>query len=136
MLVDVVHHAHDPMRLLTEVCRVTRHAVVIKDHNRNGVFADSTLRLMDWVGNARHGVDLPYNYWTSKQWFQAFRALGLVPEVYETALGIYPGPLNLVFGRSLHFVARLGIVDGPPARPPAAGLKSRPPTGFHEGKSG
>ena len=37
--------------------------IVLKDHTRNGLFSGSTLRFMDWVGNARHGVRLPYNYW-------------------------------------------------------------------------
>ncbi len=59
MLVDVAHHAADPLGLLKEVARVTRRVVIIKDHRREGLFAFSTLRFMDAVGNRRHGVALP-----------------------------------------------------------------------------
>ena len=55
------------MILLRETVRVARQVIVIKDHLLKGAFAYSTLRLMDWVGNARHDVALPYNYWTSAQ---------------------------------------------------------------------
>ncbi len=50
-----------PARLLAEAKRVSRGGIVIKDHFREGVLADATLRFMDWVGNAQHGVVLPYN---------------------------------------------------------------------------
>ena len=63
MFVDVLHHTDDPFVLLQEARRVSRQAVVIKDHIRQGFLAGQTLRFMDWVGNARHGVVLPYNYW-------------------------------------------------------------------------
>jgi 2-polyprenyl-3-methyl-5-hydroxy-6-metoxy-1,4-benzoquinol methylase len=63
MFIDVLHHTADPMILLREALRVARHALVIKDHTRDGLLAGPTLRLMDTVGNARHGVSLPHNYW-------------------------------------------------------------------------
>lgn len=66
MCVDVLHHTDDPMVLLKEACRVAKNSIVIKDHTRNGLLANSTLRIMDYVGNAHHGVALPFNYW-SKQ---------------------------------------------------------------------
>ncbi len=63
MFVDVLHHTEDPLVLLREAARVARSAIVIKDHTMNGWLAEPTLRLMDYVGNAQHGVVLPYNYW-------------------------------------------------------------------------
>lgn len=107
MFVDVLHHTVDPLILLREAVRVAS-TVVIKDHYREGLFAQSTLRLMDWVGNARHGVALPYNYWDRKQWEQAFGGLGLLLE-REVSPALYPIPLAWVFGRNLHFVARLRL---------------------------
>jgi SAM-dependent methyltransferase len=107
MFVDVLHHTVDPLILLREAVRVAP-TVVIKDHFREGLFAQSTLRLMDWVGNARHGVALPYKYWDRKQWRQAFGDLGLLAE-REVSPALYPIPLAWVFGRSLHFVAKLEL---------------------------
>jgi SAM-dependent methyltransferase len=105
MFVDVLHHTVDPLILLREAVRVAT-TVVIKDHFREGLFAQSTLRLMDWVGNARHGVSLPYNYWDRKQWTQAFGDVSLVAE-REVSPALYPVPLSWVFGRKLHFISRL-----------------------------
>ena len=109
MLVDVLHHTDDPKALLQEAKRVARRAVVLKDHCRNGLLAGSTLRFMDWVGNAAYGVHLPYNYWTKSQWDLAFAELGLRVETRQRRLKLYPFPASLLFDRSLHFVARLTV---------------------------
>lgn len=109
MFVDVLHHTDDAMVLLREARRVARRGIVVKDHTRSGLLAGATLRFMDRVGNARHGVALPYNYWTKRQWSQALSALGLEVEAWKTDLRIYPAPADWVFGRSLHFVARLAV---------------------------
>jgi len=109
MFVDVLHHTDDPRVLLREAARVSRRLVVLKDHTRDGVLAGATLRFMDRVGNARHGVPLPYNYWTRRRWTEAFSSLGLRVERWEKKLGLYPKPADWVFGRELHFVAELSI---------------------------
>src|SRR4029079_7779085 len=54
MFVDVLHHTDDPTVLLREARRVSRDAVLIKDHYSDGAGSHLTLRLMDWVGNAPH----------------------------------------------------------------------------------
>ncbi len=107
--IDVLHHTVDPMILLWEAVRVARQVILIKDHLLKGALAYSTLRLMDWVGNARHKIALPYNYWTSTQWHRAFDKLGLVVSSWESDLKLYPFPADLIFGRSLHFVAVLRL---------------------------
>jgi SAM-dependent methyltransferase len=116
MFIDVLHHTNDPMILLNEGVRVARQAILVKDHLLEGAFAYSTLRFMDWVGNARHGVALPYHYWTSTQWERAFDKLGLVIHYWGSDLKLYPFPFDLVFERSLHFIALLGTPgpDSPP----------------------
>jgi SAM-dependent methyltransferase len=104
---DVLHHTKDPVMLLQEAWRVTRQWVLLKDHFRKGFAAAQRLRFMDWVGNARFGVALPYNYWTENQWLHAWHEIGLRPEKVITRLGLYAGPANWVFGAKLHFMARL-----------------------------
>jgi hypothetical protein len=66
---------------------------------------------MDWVGNARHGVALTYNYWPQQRWFEACKTLGLQIDAWVTELGLYPWPVHLIFERSLHFVARLSLTS-------------------------
>lgn len=114
LLIDVLHHAEDPMRVLMEAARVARQAIIIKDHVQAGWFDHLTLRLMDWTGNASHGVALPYNYWSAKEWTLALQRIGAAIESWNTDLRLYPWPASVLFGRSLHFVARVGA--GPALR--------------------
>jgi SAM-dependent methyltransferase len=104
---DVLHHTVEPTVLLREARRVASRQVLIKDHFREGLAANARLRFMDWVGNARFGVALPYNYWSEREWQAGWREAGLRPERLVTKLGLYPGPVDWVFGARLHFIANL-----------------------------
>lgn len=107
--VDVLHHADNAHGLLTEARRVARGLVILKDHTAEHALAFQILRLMDWVGNAHHGVALPYNYWSKSKWQSTFEELGLEVKSWKSQLGLYPFPASLVFERRLHFVAALGL---------------------------
>ena len=109
MLVDVLHHTHDQLHLLREAARVARHSIVIKDHLADGLLARQRLRVMDWFGNAHHGVALTYRYWSRREWEQAFARLGTPVDVWITKLPLYPAPISLAFGRGLHVVCRLAV---------------------------
>jgi SAM-dependent methyltransferase len=105
--VDVLHHTLDPSVLIREAARVARRAVLLKDHLSESSVQHMTLRLMDWVGNAPHGVVLPYNYASRRQWDSWFAEAGLGIDRFSTDIPLYPAPFSAVFGRKLHFVARL-----------------------------
>ena len=107
LIVDVLHHAREPLELLREAARVSRADVLIKDHLADPWLAVPRLRFMDWFGNARHGVALTYRYWTRSAWTEAFRSLDLTVADWNERLGLYPAPASWVFDDSLHFVARL-----------------------------
>ncbi len=112
MFVDVLHHADDPAQLLREAARVASESVVLKDHAAEGVLAFSTLRFLDWVGNARHGVALPYDYWKPSQWREELQKAGLSASQWETSLHLYPWPASMLFDRSLHFIAKMNLTGG------------------------
>jgi SAM-dependent methyltransferase len=103
---DVLHHTDDPKILLREASRVA-HRVLIKDHYREGFGAGPRLRFMDWVGNSRFGVALPYNYWSKTQWNSAWVDVGLQPERTVSRLNLYPAYANWLFGAHLHFITLL-----------------------------
>ena len=104
--VDVLHHTDDPQVLISEAARVARSAVIIKDHLSETRLDHATLRAMDWVGNAPHGVVLPYNYASRSAWDGWLTQAGLRIDRFETDVPLYPWPLSAVFGRRLHFVGR------------------------------
>jgi SAM-dependent methyltransferase len=107
LFVDVLHHTADATQLLRESARVAAQCVVIKDHTADGPLAFPTLRFMDRVGNLRHGVALPGNYWGRAQWQHELQQAGLSPTLWKDSLHLYPWPATLLFDRSLHFVCRL-----------------------------
>jgi len=107
MLVDVLHHAEDPITLLRDAARVAAGSVVIKDHLTGAWLSRERLRLMDWVGNIGHGVPLRYAYWSPGQWAEAFRRAGLKEVERRERLGLYRAPLSWFFDHRLHFVSRL-----------------------------
>jgi SAM-dependent methyltransferase len=107
MFNDVLHHTDDPSVLLAEARRVAKDCVVLKDHFCDGLLARQTLSFMDWVGNAPHGVVLPYNYLSSGQWSEVFSNVHLRVDAEVDKLGLYAWPFALLFDRRLHFIARL-----------------------------
>ncbi len=104
---DVLHHASDAKKLLIEALRVSSKYIIIKDHLCGSPYDDLRLRMMDWVGNARHGVPLPYKYFSRAEWNSMFGELELKTDEWIENLDLYSFPLNLVFSKGLHFIALL-----------------------------
>jgi SAM-dependent methyltransferase len=106
LMADVLHHVEDPEHLLGEAARVARQCVLIKDHLVAGPFANSLLNFMDQAANRRYGLTV-YEYWPERRWREAFERLGLTVEAWSDRIHLYPAPADWIFGRSLHFVAKL-----------------------------
>jgi SAM-dependent methyltransferase len=107
LLVDVLHHAEDPFRLLSEAARVARRAVVIKDHFADPWLGGRRLAIMDWAGNVGHGVPLLNRYWSRTEWQRILDEAGLQVHEQHERLGLYPLPLRWLFETGLHFVVCL-----------------------------
>jgi SAM-dependent methyltransferase len=107
MAIDVFHHATDADVLMAEMKRVSRGNVVIKDHLLHGLPSKVVLRAMDWVGNFRHGVSLPFDYRSEAEWNRAWERCGVRPVSIVRRLHLYPFPFSAIFDADLHFLAVL-----------------------------
>jgi SAM-dependent methyltransferase len=107
MAIDVFHHAADADVLMGEMKRVSRGTLVIKDHLLHGLPSKVILRAMDWVGNFRHGVSLPFEYQSEGEWNRAWDRCGIRPVSMLRRLHLYPFPFSAIFDADLHFLAVL-----------------------------
>ncbi len=107
LIVDVLHHASDPLALLMEASRVSRHCVLIKDHLAENSIDRWTLRLMDRIGSRPHGVPLPHRYLSSSEWQELYNRAGVGLIATDKDIPLYPIPFSIIFGRDLHFISLL-----------------------------
>jgi SAM-dependent methyltransferase len=118
ILADVLHHDPNPHRLIEECRRVARRLIVIKDHKLDAPLAWVRVALLDWMANNPYGVPCTYRYNTSAEWSRWHREHGLEVEREVSAMRLYPGLFNLVFGGRLQYLAMLRT-DRRPASPAA-----------------
>lgn len=123
IVADVLHHDEDPERLLRECRRVCRRLLVIKDHQRRGLLAQARLSFIDWAANAPYGVRCLYRYNTPAQWRAVPGRLGLSVVEEHASMNLYPPFVNLLFGRSLQYMAFLGIPEAHASDAAASGTR-------------
>ena len=107
MLIDVLHHTIDPYKILSEAERVSQNYILVKDQKCDGLASIPTLKFMDTIGNKRHGVSLPFNYWKNIEWKNKFNELNLNEEISIPRLKLYPWWADWWFGARLNFIALL-----------------------------
>jgi SAM-dependent methyltransferase len=107
IFIDVLHHTNNPTDLLSEAYRVTYNSIIIKDHLKDSFFAGPLLHFMDWVGNKRYGVAITANYWPTNKWKNAFEKSNLKLCLWDQNTAFFSWWSNWLFGRALHFIARL-----------------------------
>jgi SAM-dependent methyltransferase len=99
VLIDVLHHASDPVALLTEATRVARRQVVIKDHYFESRLDWWVLKLADLGGNTAHGIDVPCNYLDVPAWHAAFVRCGLTISIEKLVTKLSVDPCKHVIYR-------------------------------------
>lgn len=111
MFVDVLHHLAHIKELLLEAKRVSKKYILIKDHVYKSKFDFTTLKFMDDFGNKPYGVARVYNYLKEEEWQAIFNDVGLIVVKSKTKIPLYSFPFNLIFGRKLHYISLLQIID-------------------------
>jgi ubiquinone/menaquinone biosynthesis C-methylase UbiE len=112
ILADVVHHEEDFMRLLKEVARVTKRIMIIKDHTANGFLGYQRICFMDWAANSPYGVKCLYRYFSAAEWRAIYQKLGGSVAVELESIKLYQGPVNVIFGNKLQYLAVVAMDAG------------------------
>lgn len=106
LLIDVLHHADNPSLLLKECLRVTRGKIIIKDHLCENLYDRIRLILLDWAGNASKGINMPYHFFSMREWEALFSECGLFV-MQKNNLPIYKWPLSILAGEKLQVLFEL-----------------------------
>ena len=109
MACDVLHHCDNPILVLREMRRVAKDAIVLKDHLADSHISRALLCVMDWVGNFGYGTKVPFNFFSSSEWQEAYTELGLTKVHSRTKLRLYPYPVTWILDANLHFVVLLSV---------------------------
>lgn len=107
IFIDVLHHTDNHAQLLREALRVSKGAVIVKDHICTGRIAFGILAFMDWVGNRSLGIRSVHSYLSKEQWTEMFREIGIAGPETMMVTGLYPCPFSLVFERNKQVIFRL-----------------------------
>lgn len=108
MLIDVLHHADDPLAVLREAQRVAGKYILVKDHISSNWFDARLLHFMDSVGNRRFLDKSTCSYKSRQEWLGIFDNLGLRIDYFNDTLTLRPFPINIA-ERRLHFLVRLKV---------------------------
>ena len=108
LLADILHHEYEPARVLREAGRVARKRVIVKDHKIDGPLAWTRISFIDWAANAGYGVPCLYQYYSGEEWSDLFQSCQLVEQTVIDSIDLYPPGLNLLFGKSLQYLAVVG----------------------------
>jgi SAM-dependent methyltransferase len=105
---NVLHHVPIPNRsaLLTEVARVTRSTILIKDHLARGPWSRTSLGLADWVGNAPFGGMVKADYLSQDDWDTLTANLPFERNWFK-GLGLQRGVRNWIFPDENEIMIRL-----------------------------
>lgn len=84
LMVDMLHHADNIPRLVSEASRVAKHFILIKDHFWKTRLDWLTLKFADYIGNIPYNVPLPYNYLRLEEWRELFEQHALETVSHDT----------------------------------------------------
>jgi ubiquinone/menaquinone biosynthesis C-methylase UbiE len=75
LLVTVLHHTPDPVRIIREASRVAKKIIIMED-TYNNIFQKYAVFVMDSIGNMEF-VGHPHTNKTDRQWQKIFKKMGL-----------------------------------------------------------
>lgn len=105
--VDVLHHCDDPLAQLTELARVSKRYLLIKDHTYRTQVGRMTLAVLDELGNRKFGIPSPYNYQQLWSWKAHLERLGW----FERAL-IHPARCHVgIMGALTNSLQYVGLYE-------------------------
>ena len=112
LLLDVLHHADDPVELLQECGRVARSLVLVKDHVCETAYDWTRLASLDWLGNRPFDVPMRYAYFSRREWAAAFATAKVRCDSMETQITTCPPPFDLLLDSGVQVLVELSPEPG------------------------
>lgn len=107
ILINVLHHTPCPKELLKEAIRVSKNAVIIKDHYANNIFDKITLFIMEHLNpNSKMLLKRGLIFYSKKQWQNVFNELNLKCDLKLEKFESYGRFWDIFFGRKMHFIGK------------------------------
>jgi ubiquinone/menaquinone biosynthesis C-methylase UbiE len=107
LLIDVLHHADHPAEVLKECGRVARSLVLVKDHVCESAYDWLRLAWMDWFGNRPFNIPMTYEYFSRRQWAEAFEYADLSCDTLDATIRMCPPPAGFILDRGVQMLAEL-----------------------------
>lgn len=107
--VDVLHHCDDPVRALSNLARVSKNYLLIKDHVAFSATDHLALGVLDEIGNRRFGIPSNYQYQENWRWESMLLGMG-----WEIVSKIWPAPCHTsLLGKLTNRLQYVGLYRSP-----------------------
>jgi SAM-dependent methyltransferase len=104
LILNVLHHASDPRRLLEEAHRLARKRIIIKDHVANSWLQYQQLAVLDVLGNAGSGAAVSARYLSDAGWSELLSYLPQIEITRYEGLSFRQGILLSLFPDTLEII--------------------------------
>jgi ubiquinone/menaquinone biosynthesis C-methylase UbiE len=113
MICDVLHHTKNQNELISEVFRVTRRKVLVKDHLCRSVKQKYQLYVLDLLGNYRFGIRVTGDYLSLPQWEQLLSSKRISSLSVFQDVPVRKPPLSYLFDNSVEVLFEIDLKQTP-----------------------
>jgi SAM-dependent methyltransferase len=109
LICDVLHHTKDQPALISEVLRVTRKRILIKDHLYKNRIQKYLLLVLDLLGNYRFGIKVTGDYLSPEDWIRILSSAAIETLSLYHDVPVRKPPLRFLFTNAVEIIFVLDL---------------------------